>query len=168
MEIQLGFILKTALLNILFYLLSCAHTSIPVDSSTLKCDVVSEPFQSVEYVRNYDGDTLTVNLKDLPPVFGSTIGVRIRGIDTAEMRGKNACEITAAKRAQIKTKELLSTARTIKLVNVERDKYFRILADVFVDGRSVAIELLNEKLAIPYDGGKKTHFDWCNTKNIAH
>ncbi len=38
---------------------------------------------------------------------------------------------------------------------MQRGKYFRIVADVYVDGNSLADELLQAELAKPYDGGKK-------------
>ena len=33
----------------------------------------AEDFPGVQYVRAYDADTITVNLKDLPPVFGEEL-----------------------------------------------------------------------------------------------
>jgi len=44
---------------------------------------------------------------------------------------------------------------------MKRGKYFRIVADVSIDGKSLAKSLINAKLAVIYDGGKKTK-DWCN------
>ena len=38
----------------------------------------AEDFPGVQYVRAYDADTITVNLKDLPPVFGEELGIRVR------------------------------------------------------------------------------------------
>ena len=43
--------------------------------------------------------------------------------------------------------------------NVKRGKYFRILADVYADGVSVADELIKNDFAVKYDGGTK--IDWC-------
>jgi len=48
----------------------------------------SENFYDVEYVRNYDGDTITVNINDVHPLLGDNINIRVRGIDTPEIRGK--------------------------------------------------------------------------------
>jgi len=56
--------------------------------------------------------------------------------------------------------DILKDAETIDLKNIERGKYFRIVADVFVDGESLADELIEAGIAVPYDGGKKTH-NWC-------
>ncbi|MGB5686829.1 MAG: hypothetical protein WBM35_13520 [Candidatus Electrothrix sp.] len=44
--------------------------------------------------------------------------------------------------------------------NVQRGKYFRILADVQADRKYVADILIKMGLAVRYDGGTKG-FDWC-------
>jgi len=46
------------------------------------------------------------------------------------------------------------------LLPLERGKYFRIAADVIVDGESLADMLIEAGMAVRYDGGKKTH-KWC-------
>ena len=46
----------------------------------------------VRFVKNYDGDTITVDLKGQHPLFGDNISVRIAGIDTPEIKGKCAQE----------------------------------------------------------------------------
>ena len=56
--------------------------------------------------------------------------------------------------------DILKDAETINLKNIERGKYFRIVADVFVDGKSLADELIEAGLAVADDGGTKTK-DWC-------
>ena len=43
---------------------------------------------------------------------------------------------------------------------MERGKYFRIAADVIVDGENLADQLIDACVAVKYDGGKKTH-KWC-------
>ena len=40
-----------------------------------------------KFVKNYDGDTITVNIPDVHPIIGKHINVRINGIDTPELRG---------------------------------------------------------------------------------
>jgi len=54
--------------------------------------IQAEDFVGVQYVRAYDADTLTVNLKNLPSVFGEELGIRVAGIDAPEIRGKCARE----------------------------------------------------------------------------
>jgi micrococcal nuclease len=54
---------------------------------------------------------------------------------------------------------LLKNAKVIELKNMKRGKYFRIVADVYYDGKNLAEILIKNKLAVKYDGGTKTK-DW--------
>ncbi len=112
------------------------------------------------YVRNYDGDTITFNLPGLHPVIGEKISIRVNGIDTPEIRGKCENEKYGAQQAKEMVADILQDAEQITLKNMERGKYFRIAADVIVDGESLGDMLVEAGMAIRYDGGKKTH-KWC-------
>lgn len=114
-----------------------------------------------QFVRAYDGDTLTVNLVgEMPAVFSYEIPVRVAGIDTPEMNAKAKCEQEMAKRAR----ELLSShfepGDAMVLRNCQRDKYFRLLCDVVSNkGADVAQAMLFSGLAKPYSGGTKQPFN---------
>jgi|SRR5690554_3099989 len=108
----------------------------------------------------YDADTFTVNIHGWPSIVGERISVRVKGIDAPEIRGKCRAEIIRARRAKEFTVEQLRSAKRIELKNLGRDKYFRILADVFVDGRSLAQQLVQQDFARLYDGGRKA--SWCD------
>ena len=56
--------------------------------------------------------------------------------------------------------DILKDAEQINIKNMERGKYFRIAADVIVDGESLGDMLIEAGMAVRYDGGKKTH-KWC-------
>lgn len=112
------------------------------------------------YVRNYDGDTITVDLPGVHPLFGDDITVRISGIDTPEVKGKCARERRLAHKAQALVESRLVKAALITLLDVGRDKYFRINARVEADGADLASALIAARLAVPYDGGTKSH-NWC-------
>ena len=60
--------------------------------------------------------------------------------------------------------DILKDADQIVLRNMERGKFFRIAADVIVDGESLADILIEAGMAVRYDGGKKTH-KWCGPIN---
>jgi endonuclease YncB( thermonuclease family) len=122
---------------------------------------VSE-FRGVEYVRNYDGDTIIVNLIGLPTVFGFKIPVRFSKSDAPEIKGKTDCEKKIAIASRDEVKRALVAAKIINLKNVVRDKYFRIVADVEFDGENLSTYLISKKLAIAYDGRTKRIVDWCN------
>ena len=55
--------------------------------------------------------------------------------------------------------QALRSAKAIELRNIERGKYFRILADVYTDGKSLAEGLIKSGHARAYDGGKRE--GWC-------
>lgn len=142
-------------------LLLCTGNIAAAFESSSGCRHSSTAFHCVEYSKNYDGDTFTVNIEDVHPLIGNKITVRVNGIDSPEMDGDSSCERQAAYKAQQEAERVLSRARRIDLLDVKRDKYFRVLADVEVDGRSLADHMLRMGLAVPYDGGTKTPTNWC-------
>ena len=48
--------------------------------------------------------------------------------------------------------EMNRKAITIELKNPQRDKYFRVLAEVWIDGESLGEKLKSDGLAKEYDG----------------
>jgi endonuclease YncB( thermonuclease family) len=131
-------------------------------------------------VKVYDGDTFTL------AVYMSDVGkwtkwsVRLAGIDCPEMRPKNTIEkevtvymadtnkwttktirlATVEKEIALKAKAFVENAilhKRVQLRNVSKEKYGRILADVFVSTSDVSLnqQLLKQRLAVPYDGGTK-------------
>jgi len=127
------------------------------------CFHTDTTFQCVSYLKNYDGDTITFNISGIHPLFGQKINVRVAGIDTPEIYGQTDCEKKAAVKAKDIVTNLLKKANRIDLTAIERDKYFRIVADVVFDGLSISDILIQEKLAYPYDGGTKQTIDWCKS-----
>jgi len=117
-------------------------------------------YQGAIYLQNYDGDTIRFDLPGYPPIAGDDIRVRVNGIDTPEINGKCEKEKYDAQQARDMVADILKDAEQITLKNMERGKYFRIAADVIVDGENLADMLIEAGMAIRYDGGKKTH-KWC-------
>ena len=113
----------------------------------------AEDIKNFSVLKVLDGDTIVINIPNIPDVFGKEISVRIKGIDTPEKRTKNPREKELAFKAKARLESLMKGK--IELKNVDRDKYFRLLADVYVDGQSVAEILIREGHARPYGGGKK-------------
>jgi len=107
-----------------------------------------------------DGDTFRANIVGWPKIISNRIGVRINGIDTPELRGKCQAEKEKAKFAKQFAVEKLRKAKKIELRNMKRGKYFRIIADVWVDDKNLAEALLKAGHAVKYDGSTKTN-DWC-------
>lgn len=124
-------------------------------STADSCELGS--FHNVEYVKNYDGDTVTVNLPSPGKqwdIFTENIGIRVKGIDTPEIRGHKERGFLYHSKA-VKAKEVvrkLCEGKPIVLKNCSRGKYFRIVADVYCNGVSISEILLDKELAISYSG----------------
>lgn len=121
--------------------------------------VVVEAHYEVELVSVYDGDTIKVNVKGWPDIIGKKISVRVRGIDTPEIRGKCPYEKQLAIDARDAAIEFLNGSKLF-ISNIERGKYFRLVADVEVNGKSLSEHLLESGLAREYNGGRR--LPWCN------
>jgi micrococcal nuclease len=107
----------------------------------------------------YDGDTFYVNIKDWPSIVGEHIAIRVNGVDTPEMKGSCEKEIQLARKAKQFTVDFLRNSKKLELRNIARDKYFRIDADVYGDGKNLAAELIKNGLGYEYHGATKQ--SWC-------
>ena len=122
----------------------------------------------VEYVRNYDGDTVTVDLVDLRDIdldgtyktLWDNISIRVRGIDTPEIRTRCKSEKVLGYQAKYIVQNILKAAKEVTSKNISRGKYFRLVADIYADGVNIKHALFAADLAIVYNGRKKT-YNWC-------
>ena len=119
----------------------------------------SESYTIEKIISVYDGDTFRADIKGLPDIIGKNIAIRILGIDTPEIKGKCEEEMIVAIKAREFARKALFNAKTITLKNLKRDKYFRLLADVYFDDTDLANALLINNLAVKYSGKKKS--SWC-------
>ena len=96
-------------------------------------------FRDVSVASVYDGDTIKINLNCSASVYCEKVPVRVRGVDTPEIKGKF----------------LANTP--INLSDCGRDKYFRLLCHVTNGkGQSLAKELIKADLGYAYEGGRKS------------
>lgn len=131
-------------------------------SDSEDCNNDESNFRCVEYVTNYDGDTITFNIPGVHPLIGKRVNIRLRGVDTPEMRSDDPCEKKLAVKARTFLAYKLQTATRIDLLNIERGKYFRIVANVKAGGRYMERALIRNSLGVPYiGGGTKPVVDWC-------
>jgi len=111
---------------------------------------------NAEIVRVYDGDTIRVNI-DLG--FGLSIrntAIRLRGINTPEVRGEEKSQGYASRDrliAILASAENLCRIKTYK--GKERGKYGRIIGDIYVGSdekgwNHVNQQLLDEGYAVAY------------------
>ena len=113
-----------------------------------------------KYISAYDGDTFRVDVAEIHPLIGQNMPIRLRGVDTPEIRGKCDQEKALAIKARDFVRHILANAETILLKNIDRGKYFRIVADVSVDGVDLGSTLIENGLGRPYDAHKKE--SWCD------
>ena len=113
------------------------------------------PITGGQVIKVYDGDSITIAAylpMDSSPLF--RFSVRLNGIDTPEIKGKNEDEKAAAKAARDALSDLI-LHKYIMLKNVDTEKYGRILADVYLDDLCINDWLIKEHYAVKYDGGAK-------------
>jgi len=115
-----------------------------------------------DVVKVYDGDTITVNIPAYPALIGDSISIRIAGIDTPEIRSKQPCLKAKAQSAKAYVQSMLQKASQVKIANVKRGKYFRIVGEVWIDGVNLGQALIKAKLALPYDGKTKSRWECTN------
>lgn len=112
--------------------------------------------ENVEIISVYDGDTFKINIPCDMEVFCDSVSVRVRGVDTPEIKGKTEREKQLAKKAKKFTQDFLKQT-PISLTNCGRDKYFRLLCNVQNrTGKDLAQELIKADLGYAYQGGTKS------------
>jgi micrococcal nuclease len=104
----------------------------------------------------YDGDTIHVVFKTPNSNECFKWVVRMNGIDTPEMKSKNAAE----KKAAVIARDFLKNKILDKIIIVDCldfDKYGRLLAEVFVEDNPVSLsqQMIECGHAKAYDGGTK-------------
>lgn len=112
-------------------------------------------------IKVYDGDTITIafQLTGYPTLYRKS--VRLYGIDCPEIKGKTPEERARAQEARNFVANLIEN-KMVYLKDVSNDKYGRILAYVYTtpnySGSSINELLLENTLAVAYDGGTKKPF----------
>ena len=113
-------------------------------------------------IKVYDGDTITIASK-VPNLKHSLIykfSVRLNGIDSPEIKSNNKDEKIIA----IKARNALSSKilqKDVYLKNIKKEKYGRLLCDVYLDKENINEWMIEERYAVNYDGGtKKSPDSW--------
>jgi len=115
-----------------------------------------EVFENVSVASVYDGDTFKINLNCSLAVYCEKVPVRVRGVDTPEIKGNTEREKQLARKAKVFTQEFLQKG-PISLSNCGRDKYFRLLCDVKNgQNKDLARELIKNRLGYAYQDGTKS------------
>ena len=110
-------------------------------------------------VKVYDGDTITVAAKlpfEKSPIY--RFSVRLRSIDSPEIKGQSEkeCQLAIVSRDALHN---LIFDKIIELRNNGKEKYGRLLADLYVNDLHVNKWMVDKGYAVKYDGGKKVRGD---------
>lgn len=105
-------------------------------------------------IKVYDGDTLTVGFRHKNKPARSSL--RIRGIDTPELRSKSEEEKKMALDARSRLEEA-TMRKEVTIISPGSDKYGRLLCDVSTENiKSICDYMLEAKeICREYDGGKR-------------
>ena len=133
------------------------------------------PVTTGRVIKVYDGDTITVATRlpafrrDSSNNFKSNpiyrFSVRLAGIDCPEIRSNDDGEQQVAKEAQEALSNLV-LGRMVTLKNVNNEKYGRLLADVYYEDFHVNAHMVEQRFAVPYDGGtKNVPNDWVSYRS---
>jgi endonuclease YncB( thermonuclease family) len=127
-------------------------------------------------VKVYDGDTITIATHlngDTKTLY--KFSVRLARIDCPELRTKDETEKRCAIIARDRLYMFINTmGNLVRLENVGYDKYGRILAEVYIlnkrhmgkEGMNLSNWMIEQKLAVPYNGGTKQSVNWLKHMGI--
>jgi endonuclease YncB( thermonuclease family) len=142
-----------------------------IDWDQVTYDIAEKFVPPISYgkvVKVYDGDTITVATPldyTRAPIYH--FSVRLRGIDSPEIRGSSPEEKAAA----TKSRDALAAKilnQMVFLQNIDTEKYGRVLADVYLEKsgsgpskghgaekQSISEWMLENHYAVTYNGGTK-------------
>jgi len=112
------------------------------------------PIAKGKVLKVYDGDTFTIVTKLYKTDQVYQFQVRLNGLDTAELKGTKDKVKKMSIIARDKLSELIFN-KVVSFKNISYDKYGRLLADVFINDINVNKWMLDNNLALSYDGGHK-------------
>ena len=104
---------------------------------------------------NYDGDTFKLAI-DIGFALRHYAPVRLHGVDTPELRGGTDLTKAAAKLARDEAFRIINEADEVLFRSVVwSGKYGRPIGDIICDGEDLGTWLVQNMLALPYDGGSR-------------
>lgn len=102
----------------------------------------------------YDGDTFTIGFYQSYSKIPYRILVRMKGIDTPELKDNDIRKMARARSAQ-KFLSSVILGKTVQLTDVSMEKYGRLLSQVYCEGVHVNQLMMDEHYAVAYDGKRK-------------
>ena len=120
------------------------------------CSTIKEEtyFRQQKGLYCYDGDTCYIIHK------GAKELIRIRNLDTPEIKGKCIQEKQLAIKARDYINKRIKNAKSIRFERLGRDYYNRILGDIYIDNWKISIQVIQKGLGKEYRKGIK--INWCD------
>jgi len=99
-------------------------------------------YQDVQctFIRVIDGDTIVCNIDGWSEIMGQNLPIRMRDCNSPETRTKDISEKTLGLQAKEALAKKLESADTLLLKNISRGKYFRLVADIYLDGEKLTCQ----------------------------
>ncbi|MXW02214.1 MAG: thermonuclease family protein [Holophagales bacterium] len=113
-----------------------------------------------------DGDTVRVRVR-LGFGLDRGVGMRLTGIDTAETRGGDDVTKAHGEAAKAYVAGWLEECPALAALIVGDDKYGRSVGDLLCGNERLTVDLLLERLAVPYDGGNREEIQDLHRANAA-
>jgi len=157
--------MRFGLIGLALLCLACSGNPLSVDGLLSVGKAVADdkngkhvvPFK---LVRVYDGDTVHGMALIWPGLVQQT-AVRVRGIDTPELRGGCSESKALANQARAFTDSLLRTGYRLHISKPEQGKYAgRVVANILIDGQPLGEKLIERGFAKPYNGDGPRP-EWC-------
>lgn len=116
--------------------------------------------KSVQYVDNYDGDTVAVRVAVVPGLTWDRVSVRAADMDSPEIRGSCQSEKDLAEKARLEAQRFLrqpDAKITVRLTG-EVDRDLRPIGVFAANGVPLAEHMIRAGYARPWKGHRE---DWC-------
>lgn len=115
-------------------------------------------FNIEKVLRVYDGDTFAVDLhcpgnknKKIKHLICKNIRIRPTGFNAPEINSSDVDVKISAFASRDYLRTVISESSKIKLKNVKRGKYFRLVADVYIDNVPLSLIMIESGHAVPFD-----------------
>jgi len=116
----------------------------------IPCDAQGEESKNKDSVSHIEIDAAAIRPDDGDTFFYKDLTIRVLGIDAPEIIHKEHGifeDQPYGRKAAAMTANVLLKAKSVEYVPFQNDKYGRLLAHVFVDGKLLAIHLIRAGLA---------------------
>ena len=116
-------------------------------------------FKCVQFIKNIDADTFTVNIPHLHPILGTKIKIMLPDVKAPSVNAKNKCAKKIGREGQSFANNLLKNAKYIEVVSAKRARKFAISGEIIFDNKNLKEILLKKGYVVPKKQYKKRN--WC-------